>query len=118
MNINEKIYRNVKALAAINGMDMKEVEAKIGRSAGYLSRKNSRIDAEMLVKLSEILQVSIDELMNCDFEHELKQKLVLDELAYAAIAATDFFNEDGIITFVQNAINGSKVKEDEAGKSV
>lgn len=102
MGINEKIYRNVKALAAINGMDMKEVEAKIGRSAGYLSRKNSRIDAEMLVKLSEILETGVDELMRNDFEHELKQKIALENLRTAIGAASEFFNRAGLEQFVEN----------------
>ena len=110
MNMSEKIYRNVKALAAILGMEMKDVEAKVGKTAGYLSRKRTRIDVDTLVKLSEILEVSTDDLMHNDDEHELKKKNAMDELAYAVIAASDFFNEDGIVTFVQNKIRESQVK--------
>ena len=108
MNINEKIYRNVKALAQINGMDMKDVEAQIGRSPGYLSRKNTKIDVETLIKMAGIFEVSSEELMSCDFERELKQKITMDNLRSAVAAASEFFNRDGILMFVQNSIPGKE----------
>ena len=105
MNINEKIYRNVKALAEINGIDMKDIEARIGRSVGWLSRKNSKIDAETLMKLAEILDISIEDLMLGDYEHKLKEKKALEAVSAAIVAALEFFNRDGLDTFVQNVIN-------------
>jgi len=104
MNINEKIYRNVKALAKINGLDMKDVESKIGNSAGYLSRKNTKISVETLMKLSDIFGVTTDELMRGDFEHDLKQKIALDNLREAVKAASEFFVGDGIMMFVKNSL--------------
>ena len=111
MDINEKIYRNVKALSKINGTDLKDVEKEIGNSAGYLSRKSTKISVEALIKLSEIFEVSADELMYSDFEHELQQKIAMDNLRDAVVAASAFFNREGILMFVQNALPEAKADE-------
>ena len=117
MNINEKIYRNVKALAEINGIDMKDIEARIGRSVGWLSRKNSKIDAETLMKLASIFEISVDELLSGNFEEELNLKIALDNLRTAVIAAAKYFDKDSslpsIDTYVRNVISQEFGKEKE-----
>ena len=101
MNINERIYRNVKALSKICGKNLKDIENEIGRTTGYLSRKNTKIDVETLIKLSEIFGVTNDELMNGDFEYELNRKVTMENLRVAVLAMRDFFAEDSaIVNFV------------------
>jgi len=101
MNINEKIYRNVKALCKIYGKDMKEVETAVGKSAGYLSRKNTKVEVETLVKLADIFEVSCDELMKCDFEHELEMKETIEDLKSAVTKATQFLTVEGIMNVIK-----------------
>ena len=101
MNINEKIYRNVKALCKIYGKDMKEVETAVGKSAGYLSRKNTKVEVETLVKLAEIFKVTCEELISMDFEHELVLKEAIESLKNAVINAKQYYNEDGIMNVIR-----------------
>lgn len=101
MDINEKVYLNVKALARINGIDMKDVETSIGHSVGYLSRKSTKISLEDLVKLSKVLEVSADELMYNDFQRELQRKIALEDLDSAFVKALEFFNGDALISRLQ-----------------
>ena len=109
MNINEKIYRNVKALCKIYGKDMKDVENAIGRTPGYLSRKNTKIEVETLIKLAEIFEVTCEELMSGDFEHELAMKETIEGLKSAVTKATQFLTKEGIM----NIINPMLFGEDE-----
>jgi transcriptional regulator with XRE-family HTH domain len=100
MNINEKIYRNVKALCKIYGKDMKEVETAVGKSSGYLSRKNTKVDVETLMKLAEIFEVTCEELMSSDFEHELAMKEAIEGLKSAVTKATQFLTVEGIMNVI------------------
>ena len=111
MNINEKIYRNTKALCKINGQSLKEIEQQIGRNPGYLSRKSTKVDVETLMKLCDLLDVTPEELMNLDFEHELEIKETMEGLKLAVQKANQYFNKDGIMTFVGNAIKGEEQDE-------
>jgi DNA-binding Xre family transcriptional regulator len=111
MNINEKIYRNTKAMCKINGQSLKEIEQQIGRTPGYLSRKNTKVDVETLMKLCDLLDVTPEELMNIDFEHELEIKEIMESLKLAVQKANQYFNKDGIMTFVGNAIKGEEQDE-------
>jgi transcriptional regulator with XRE-family HTH domain len=104
MNINEKIYRNVKALCKMDGKDLKDVEREIGRAPGYLSRKNTKVDVEMLMKLAELFEISPEELMNLDYEHELVLKEAVDELKSAVLRAKLYFNEDAIMNVISPLI--------------
>lgn len=106
MNVSEQIYKNVKALAAINGMDMKAVEEKIGKSAGYLSRKNRKISVDMLMDLSEIFEEPVDDLIHKDFEHELKQKTLLENLDIAFQTACEIFNPEALIARLEAKKDG------------
>ena len=101
MNINEKIYRNVKALCKIMGKDMKDVETAISRTPGYLSRKNTKVEVETLMKLADIFEVTCEELISMDFEHELVIKEAIDGLKNAVINARQYFNEDGIMNVIR-----------------
>jgi transcriptional regulator with XRE-family HTH domain len=100
MNINEKIYRNTKALCKINGQSLKEIEQQIGRNPGYLSRKSTKVEVETLMKLCDLLDVTPEELMNRDYEHDLEIKEALDGLRSAILNVKQYFNEDGIMNFI------------------
>lgn len=109
MNLNEKIYRNVKALAAINGMNLRDIEINSGLYPGYFSRIKKRgISLDAAMNVSKELDVQMDELMNGDYEHELEKKIAMDELASAICRASEFYNEDGLIQFLRNMIHERK----------
>lgn len=76
------LYSNIKYLAKQNQMKLGELEDKVGVSPGYFSRlsgkdvKNSAID--VLVKLSDTLDVTLDLLLTVDLESRTPtERLVL-----------------------------------------
>ena len=102
MNVNEKIYRNVKALCKIYGRDMKFVEKDIiGKTPGYLSRKSTKVDVETLMNLSDFFEITCEELISGDFEHELVLKEAIESLKNAVINAKQYYNEDGIMNVIR-----------------
>ena len=100
MNINEKIYRNTKALCKINGQSLKEIEQQIGRNPGYLSRKSTKVDVETLMKLAELLEYTTDDLMYGDYERELEINEDLKSLENAVRKVKQYFNKQGIMNFI------------------
>ena len=104
MNTNEKVYRNVKALAKLGNMDMKDVEAKIGRTPGYLSRKSSKIGVDELVTLSELFGVTTDEMLNGCFEYDLKRKEAMEKVSEIVEIAKEYFREEELIAMVDRII--------------
>ena len=74
----EQFYRNIKFLCKFNHIRMNELEKQLDISIGYLSktakhRKNLSI--EKIAKISEILGVTVDDLINRDYAKELKLPL-------------------------------------------
>lgn len=114
MNINEKIYRNTKALCKINGQSLKEIEQQIGRNPGYLSRKSTKVDVETLMKLCDLLDVTPEELMNRDYEHDLEIKEALDNLRSAIENVKQYFNEDGIMNYIRPMLPEANLSEEES----
>lgn len=109
-NVMETIYRNVKALAAINGLKLMDVEKDAGLSVGYLSRCKS-LDVNALVELARMLDVGVEELISCDFTEELTRKEILCDLKAAVLRAKKHFTEAGILQFVENACREAEPEE-------
>ena len=113
MNVNEKIYRNVKALCKIYGRDMKAVEKEIGRTPGYLSRKSTKVDVETLINLANIFVIPFGELTSGDFEHELAKKETIEGLKSAVSKATQFLTVEGIMNVI-NPLLGKEENDERA----
>ena len=114
MNVNEKIYRNVKALCKIHGKDMKFVEKDIiGKTPGYLSRKNTKIDVETLMNLSEFFDITYAQLITGDFEYELSRKETIECLKSAVTKATQFLTVEGIMNVI-NPLLGKEENDERA----
>ena len=111
MDINKKIYRNVKALSAIRRIDMKEVEARIGRTPGYLSRKSTKIDVETLINLAAMFGVQNDELMNGDFELEQKRIEVTNSVRETVLEAKNYISESVLKEMLVQLIENSGTTE-------
>lgn len=73
MDINKQIYYNVKMLAKKEGMNLGEVEKQIGISQGYLSRLKC-VSAEVVVKLSKLFEVPIEDLMTKDMGSSIQKE--------------------------------------------
>lgn len=116
MDINEKIYRNVKALAQIHGIEMQEVEEQLHKSPGYLSRKSSKISAEMLVNLSRIFEEPIEDLIGGDYERQLQIKNTIIRLRETVEAAREFLSKEAILNTINPLIEeDSEVDDDDNG---
>ena len=102
MDTREKVYRNVKALAAIHGEPLNEVEKAIGRNPGYLSRKSAKIDIDMLVTLAKRFEMPVDDLINGDWEHELAVKKAVVGFKEATYVLRCYFKQEGIETLLAN----------------
>ena len=108
MKANERVYRNTKALTKIAGKDMKDVEAEIGRTAGYLSRKNSKIGVDELMKISSVFGVTADELLTVDFEYELKRKEAIEKAQDVIRLAREFMSDNAITALVDKVLQESE----------
>ena len=116
MNVNEKIYRNVKALCKIYGRDMKFVEKDIiGKTPGYLSRKSTKVDVETLMNLSEFFDITCEELISGDFEHELAMKETIEGLKSAVTKATQFLTVEGIMNVINPLLGKEENDERDEG---
>ena len=114
MNINEKIYRNTKALCKINGQSLKEIEQQIGRSTGYLGRKSTKVDVETLMKLCDLLDVMPEELMNRDYEYKLAMNEAFDELKSAVLNLKQYITDNGIKEFVEEILSEENTSKEES----
>lgn len=94
MNANERVYRNTKALAAMNDMPMADLEKKLGKAAGYLSRKRTRVDVDTLMAISEIFGVMPEELMRNDYERELHAAEATKTLEQTIISSLEYLSPD------------------------
>lgn len=76
-----RIIKNINSLAILNGINIGDLEIKSGVSVGYFSRlkKNSaqKIPIEMLIKVSEILGISIDALIKDDIKQKNDRETML-----------------------------------------
>ena len=110
MNVMETIYKNVKALAAINSMNLKDVEKDVGLSVGYLSRCKS-LDVVALIGLARMFDVTVEELISCDFTEELAKTEIMYDLKAVVLRAKKHFPEERLIAFVENAYRATESEE-------
>ena len=114
MDINEKIYRNVKAICKMSGLGLNDIEQQIGRNPGYLSRKSTKVDVETLVKLCELLEYTPDDLMYGDYERELEISEDLKSLENAVRKVKQYFNKQGIMNFINSLfVDEDQTKEED-----
>jgi transcriptional regulator with XRE-family HTH domain len=114
MNINEKIYRNTKALCKINGQSLKEIEQQLGRNPGYLSRKSTKVDVETLMKLCDLLDIAPEQLMNRDYEDKLATKEAFDELKSAVLNLKQHITDDAIKESVEEILSEENTSKEES----
>lgn len=62
----KKIINNIRTLAQIKGLKLGDIERKMGRSAGYLSRHPNIATLE-LIGVSNLLGVTVGDLITKDF---------------------------------------------------
>jgi len=70
------LHKNIKALCKYRGIRIQDVERGIYRTHGFLSR-GLMPSANELKKISEILTVSMDDLMTKDFESDISALNIL-----------------------------------------
>lgn len=74
------VYENIKYLAKGKGLKLADIEKKMGRRAGYISRRKSGITAEELSIASNILGESMDDLYKKDFGKSLRIEEITEEI--------------------------------------
>lgn len=111
MNINEKLHANVKAQAKLNGVNLGDVEKAAGVSAGYLGRKNSIISVELLIRLAEILDVTVSRLLEEDITHEVEINEAISVFREAAKNLSKYYRDEAIQLLLANTLGG--VEDDE-----
>ena len=69
-----KLRRNVLYYAELRGLKIGKIERSIGRRAGYVARwpRTESISIEDVYKISNILGVTIDTLINEDIDSKIK----------------------------------------------
>ena len=69
-----KLRRNVLYYAGLRGLAIGELERSIGRRTGYISRweRTQTIGIEDVYKIANILDVTIDTLINEDIDLKIK----------------------------------------------
>lgn len=74
-----KLRRNVLYYAELRGLKIGEIERSIGRRAGYIARwpRTKSISIEDVYEIANILDVTIDTLINEDVDLKVK----LEEIA-------------------------------------
>ena len=72
MDMNERVFKNVKFLAKEKSIMLRDVEKHIGIAPGYISRRKFSIDH--ICRLAEVLGVSVSDLVERDYEEEKRSK--------------------------------------------
>jgi len=105
--LRKKIYSNVKALARMNGIKMREIEEKLDKSPGYFSRPGKGFTAFDLVTLSEIFHVEIKDLFSRDFAVELYQEALYFDMKDALMIyiVNSALTREAVKKAVETALN-------------
>lgn len=89
----ERIVKNIVSLAVLNKINIGDLEKDSGVSIGYFSRlkKNSaqKIPIEMLIKVSDILNISIDALLKDDIKKQNDREKMLRDFIDRIIKDTE-----------------------------
>lgn len=93
----EKIYKNTKALVFMSGLEMAEVEKETGHSPGFLSRKGNSLDIDTVMKLCQILGVSLADMIERDYTEELMRMNALNAVYKAVDDALEFYDSGDLV---------------------
>lgn len=72
MDMNERVFKNVKFLAKEKGIMLRDVEKHIDIAPGSISRRKFSIDH--ICGLAEVLGVSVSDMIEKDYEEEKRSK--------------------------------------------
>lgn len=109
MEVKERIYENTKALSKIKRIPMAEIEEKIDVSTGYLSKASKKLSIEKVMRLANVLDVSIDELINGDFWEIYKKELAESELKEAVERAKRAMRGADVLEIVNRILEDTGV---------
>ena len=104
MDANKQLYLNVKALCKANGMKMSDIENEICVTKGYLSRTKG-VSLSALIKIANIFDVSVDDILTGDFGKKVEIKESVEELKSAVKKTRQYFNKDKIINIITPLLN-------------
>lgn len=79
MELNEKIYCNIKYLCKLNKENLGDIENSVGLSAGYFSRlsySRSSLKLDAVYEIAKHFGMTIDELIHKDIEVEKLEKRI------------------------------------------
>lgn len=103
MEIQETIYRNVKALAKLKHEKISDVEKEIGVSTGYLSRTKG-LGLEKVQKLACHFGKGIDDLITMDYWSVYGAEIAEDGLREAVRMMKDISSEYAILNIVREEL--------------
>lgn len=90
----QKLMDNINLLIQQSGMKIGDVESKVGISTGYISRlakkeTESAPGVDIIWKLAEVLNVSVDFLINGNFQHATDNLKYMSKFVKKLIRITD-----------------------------
>lgn len=101
---DNSIYQNIKALSKMKGLKLGDVEKSVGLSVGYLSRHKA-ISSTVLVKLSDIFEISIDDIIRSNFVDEEQKRRIVKDLKNDISAASSFFLKSELMKEIITVLN-------------
>lgn len=107
---DSKLYSNIKALTKMKGLKLGEVEKAVGISVGYFSRHKA-VTSTVLVKLSDILEVSIDDIIKGNFVDEEQRQKMRNELHEIIRVSKAYFAKDDLMKALAAIINEEYAEE-------
>ena len=101
---HSKLYENIKALCRYRDIRMQDIERGIYRQVGYLSR-GSVPSAEELNQIAKMLNVTMDDLMNKDFNAEISMMNILRLVEINLEQLRGFYTKDECIRELSRIVN-------------
>ena len=108
MEYSDQIKKNIKSLAKIRGIKLKDLEEKVGLAEGFLSRKHTGLKIDICKTVSDILGVKVDELLDNDFEQEYLKRTAKLNLQNSLIKAQEVLTGVEIWEVVNHLLCGKK----------
>ena len=96
----EIVYKNVKALVFMQGLDMADVEKETGHAPGFLSRKSNTLDIDTFLKLCKILGVSPSDMVERDYTGEMMKQNAINAVYKAVDDALEFFDNGELVEMI------------------
>ena len=96
MSITQNIINNVNTILKDRKMNKGDFEKQLGVSVGYLARtsaSNTTLTVDKLIKMSELLDVRLEDLCNRDYTLESELTSIDDELERLAKKLEDLQKE-------------------------